>query len=707
MKQIRFLILTLIIVCCSSSCGDLLNADSDRTQNLDNNNNSGQIILGQKLDNPYSLANMQKALNSILATKGGGDEITLEPTDYYVRIQPKDTAEYRALMDLDLDLFFYPLDYEILQNGECYQDPGLPDDAFPWVYTVAAPELFSEKVQYEVIEANNHEIIQEVSLGPERCLKAQLLEECYIPDHDELLTKSSAMHSLPVSAEELERTAILMSNLPDSYKPIEDTKGLFGSSFTPNGYLYVEKYSGSTSSSSTSTTSYLPISGVRVRAAHIVKVRYAYTDKYGKFTIDGKFTANPDMSVVFRNENGPIIWGKYAFLAPSCEGLKKYDKSKSYSDTIFHDNSEYTWDYAVINNAVSDYYDECKTKGIASPPSSLKIWGWNGSSMSSAPMLRHIHAYRLALGGAAAIIAALGFPGIGIATAVIKALIDIASPDLLIGLLNRTSSYGERYASTTHELHHASHFQKVGESIWGPYIEHCVWNYTTTGDCYGDGLTNDTKQRICELGESWGYANERICAGSTSAGSGEWFDDAIDAVYELMNSGIISKAQLFSCLDSKTKSMDDLFDKIVSKYSSKSYQSALVFANHRVMTNQSTWTIKNTVYGRAIYVEIKKGSFTQTKTVSYGNEYVFGAFKQNTTDISEYRNSSLFPDELKIYIKNSGAVVVLYHESAGTVSCDFARSFGNPSNWEYRTDNTAVGNKNKTINTYVIKATDI
>lgn len=84
---------------------------------------SGMIVLGKKLPNPYALANMQLAYDSLMKTVSP-TPVELLPTELYVRFLPKDSTDLRILWeDEDLVLFDYPLDYEITVEGGYYHDP--------------------------------------------------------------------------------------------------------------------------------------------------------------------------------------------------------------------------------------------------------------------------------------------------------------------------------------------------------------------------------------------------------------------------------------------------------------------------------------------------------------------------------------------------------------------------------------------------------
>lgn len=57
------------------------------------------------------------------------------------------------LYSLDLDLFDYPLDYEVLQEGDYYNDGVTPPETIPWLYTVVTPNfVFPAGIQYELLQ---------------------------------------------------------------------------------------------------------------------------------------------------------------------------------------------------------------------------------------------------------------------------------------------------------------------------------------------------------------------------------------------------------------------------------------------------------------------------------------------------------------------------------------------------------------------------
>ncbi len=78
------------------------------------------IVLGEQLEDPYSLSNVTKAIASLYPTKAG--VVELEATDYYVRLLPRSSDDLRLLEKMGLSyrgrrrLLSRPAD----SRGKCY-----------------------------------------------------------------------------------------------------------------------------------------------------------------------------------------------------------------------------------------------------------------------------------------------------------------------------------------------------------------------------------------------------------------------------------------------------------------------------------------------------------------------------------------------------------------------------------------------------------
>ncbi len=92
------------------------------------------MVLGNQLPNPYTLSNMTSAFNSLYGTSLS----TIAATHRYVKFLPDSAAQIGILDDWELNeeiaVFMFPLDYEILVDGNYYVDPAVTDTALTYRY---------------------------------------------------------------------------------------------------------------------------------------------------------------------------------------------------------------------------------------------------------------------------------------------------------------------------------------------------------------------------------------------------------------------------------------------------------------------------------------------------------------------------------------------------------------------------------------------
>lgn len=108
-------------------------------------------ILGMQHVNPYRIPNMQQAYANL-----GITNVTVNVTNLYVRFLPNSVQQLATLdSTLDtqgLDLFDAPMDYDVLQEGDYYQDPSIPDSDITYQYAVVPPNFqFSPGIAYTVL----------------------------------------------------------------------------------------------------------------------------------------------------------------------------------------------------------------------------------------------------------------------------------------------------------------------------------------------------------------------------------------------------------------------------------------------------------------------------------------------------------------------------------------------------------------------------
>ena len=210
----------------------------------------------------------------------------------------------------------------------------------------------------------------------------------------------------------------------------------------------------------------------------------------------------------------------------------------------------------VVNNAAYDYYSRCTetaTGGIQLPPSDLRIWIFNSLRASSAVMLHH--------GALLSQNQISGFLG------KFAFLVKFFLPDITIGTEGR-EDYRSIYSSVIHELSHASHYSKVGNTYWNEYIWYIVESYIRTGGMtYGDGTLD--RAGYCEVGEMWAYFveslvyHERYGGSFPTFGTSFWFYPQI--FRNLYDRGF-SLEMLYKVLDVTVTSRSSLKDALIKAY---------------------------------------------------------------------------------------------------------------------------------------------
>ena len=138
------------LVSAMSAC-DASSIDTDDSYGQEPELEHGMMVLGRRLEDPYSVKNITKALQSLYPTKAG--EINVSATDLYVRFLPGDQEEYDRLVEMGVEMLDHPLDYEIVREGDYYHDPDIPEGDITWQYAVVSPDFkFPSSVPFEILD---------------------------------------------------------------------------------------------------------------------------------------------------------------------------------------------------------------------------------------------------------------------------------------------------------------------------------------------------------------------------------------------------------------------------------------------------------------------------------------------------------------------------------------------------------------------------
>lgn len=240
------------------------------------------IIIGRRLDNPYSLENMRIAFRNIQPemSDAGIEEEDIVTTHYYVRFRPDNEEELQDIKALysDFELYEYPLDYE-MSGRVSYHDPEIPDSLPTYQYASI------DSVSWRTIPLPQN-------------IDCEVIERLFIPDEDldveqgmqMCATRSSSYNdALEALVNESMR---LTGNLEEEEIP---ENGMMSSNSTwyPSGRItaYDDIVDGQ-----------IPLEGVKVRARRWFTTYTAVTDANGEFVMSGGFKNKANYSIVWEGD---------------------------------------------------------------------------------------------------------------------------------------------------------------------------------------------------------------------------------------------------------------------------------------------------------------------------------------------------------------------------------------------------------------------
>ncbi len=309
---------------------------------------SKPIVLGKQLENPYLVETMQKAYAKIQATgkTTTSPNFQITTTDLYVRFLPKDTAQYDLLQaDTTLELFDHPLDFEIEQVGDYYQDPSLPDSGITWQYTVVKPDyVFPENVEYEILAEL---FLPESAEGEEH--DHNEASECNHTSHLRLTGGANLLDAL-------EDEALRLTNNWEEPYYLKNAH-CRRRCWTPRGRIRVRGRDGGVN------RGWLPVVGVKVRARRWFDYHVGYTNANGFFSLRAfRRGRRANYSISFKNRNAKISsWGGFQTYhnGPKRQGDWNVDFE-------FGRNSK-GWVRATLINAAREYEVQRLRTGIYPP----------------------------------------------------------------------------------------------------------------------------------------------------------------------------------------------------------------------------------------------------------------------------------------------------------------------------------------------------
>ncbi|WP_108424926.1 hypothetical protein [Flagellimonas amoyensis] len=436
-----------------------------------------KIVLGDSLDIPYTVDNMQTAFDNLIFNLKknsktsklakifkDGDDIEIVPSHYYYRFLPKDSAEHNLLInDTVLQVSNIPLHLKVEQEGDYYDDPNYVGDENPdapsYLYAVvpydyAIPEglhgerldnyYFAPDVSKDAPEEGEIVVKQPVNKTTKdiltvdengevfEYLELEALKLTNNLDEDELAVlrfflpndTTATLYSYEEAAQLGYEQKDLIMDLASVEDLLEQEILANRSSWNPDGKITVKE---------DVVNKIVGVAGaeVKVRKWGLVVIRRAYTNQNGEFRTSSTSTKRVKYAVYFNNPSRKFrIMAGTVFVEARHRGTSTY-KEKSWNQHFSYGRSQF---YALVHNAAYDFYDRAVGKfGLHHPNQSwLRI-----SAKYDREAGDHLD---LNPGGRFSL---------------------IPHSEIRVGRLDdgRVMASDEIYALVTHEMTHASHYR--------------------------------------------------------------------------------------------------------------------------------------------------------------------------------------------------------------------------------------------------------
>lgn len=346
------LLLGVVLLSAITSC----NNEPILSETVSQSKNEDWIKEGQKLENPYSVKNMKRALQNLKTKKTTSktteevivDGFEIEASHLYVKFEPTTEVEEAVLkQDSTVVLFDYPLDYEFTDQTLDARPTLEPNEVPTYYTTIPVNSEIASEAQYET------------------------LEQLYIPEEDPYFGSKLSKNQKVSEKKEI----FLDQLLDEAYKLTgnerQDTKTktspnakwIFGKKWWPSGNITIyDEVAGMNK----------PVVGAQVLIRQWFTVRQGITDENGNFS-----TASVRGSARY-----VLQWERYHYSIRNGSFFQAETKSateqqnEAWNLNLTSGDDKY---HALIHQAAHDYYYGHRF-GLDSPPKNNHLYSFGRQS---------------------------------------------------------------------------------------------------------------------------------------------------------------------------------------------------------------------------------------------------------------------------------------------------------------------------------------
>jgi hypothetical protein len=287
------IVLLLLFQNCQKNNFEEINIDKNTRGNFKTVNNN--IFPTKKLQNPYSVKNMKKAMENLF---GKNESNKIKTSHYYIRFKPNNEKDLAILEnDTILELYDYPLDYEPYESNNSFHDPRIPENQPTYLYASVKKDYQIPNVDYVI------------------------LEDLYIPELDPKFQKDEE------KLDKLVYKALkITNNLSDTEKN-SIKSWLWQSKWRPAGRILVWDDIGAAGNKisylNLSNPNKIPVERAKVRARRWFRTLVGYTKEKGYFRCNGLFRRPANYSIVWETNKFDIrngTFGQAYYNGPKIKG---------------------------------------------------------------------------------------------------------------------------------------------------------------------------------------------------------------------------------------------------------------------------------------------------------------------------------------------------------------------------------------------------
>ncbi|TAK39331.1 MAG: hypothetical protein EPO28_10820, partial [Saprospiraceae bacterium] len=375
-----------------------------------------KTVLGQLRENPFKVEKMTQAHNNLY----GSSLTQMATTHLYVKFLPASPDDISLLEATDLFFFDFPLEYEVVEMGDYYQE--LEEGNYPDLYAVVEIGFLFPEVDYEVIanlyldksdplliaesfrltgnlsELQDH--IRLTGLKPEE-LGGDV--QALIPLEPECPPGCIAVLQINTTTIPVSFTWICDCNPPPPPPPPTNACGCpkFPSNRKPAGCVKVEDTELSTAGI---PSTFEPVRRVKITAWNgWFDLDYAETDDNGCWRINDEYSGNAWFWLKFKNNRCKIrgvgngVQNAWRWLTTITDYVGKFAGPNFSNIEVNYNmwanngsNAHRYWGAATVNNALHEFHDFDATDGINPPPNGLDVYVAKNQTQGNAFMAQHL-----------------------------------------------------------------------------------------------------------------------------------------------------------------------------------------------------------------------------------------------------------------------------------------------------------------------------